>query len=89
MRIVQPVFVGRDDKSMAVYPSDHFRMSYTIRFNHPLVGYQTATYRVTPETYAAEIAPASTFCFLKDVEALRKKGLTLGGSLDNAVVLET
>jgi UDP-3-O-[3-hydroxymyristoyl] N-acetylglucosamine deacetylase len=88
LRIRKPIFVGRDDKSMAIYPADHFRLSYTIRLNHPLVGYQTATFDVTPDTYASEIAAARTFCFLKDVEALRKKGLALGGSLDNAVVLD-
>lgn len=88
LRIRQPLSVGREDKSMAIYPSDSFRISYTIRFNHPLIGYQTGTFAVSSEIYAAEIAPARTFCFLKDVEALRKKGLTLGGSLDNAIVLD-
>jgi UDP-3-O-[3-hydroxymyristoyl] N-acetylglucosamine deacetylase len=86
--VQRPVVVGRDDKSMAIYPADRFRISYTIRFQHPLVGYQTATFDVTGDTFASEIAAARTFCFLRDVEALRKKGLTLGGSLDNAVVLD-
>ena len=88
LRIQRPVFVGSGEKSMAVYPADRFRISYTIRFDHPLVGYQTGTFDVTPEIYAAEIAPARTFCFLKEVEALRQKGLTLGGSLENAIVLD-
>ena len=88
LRIRKPVFVGKDDKSMAIYPADEFRLSYTIRFHHPLVGYQTATFVMKPERYATDIAPARTFCFLRDVEALRQKGLALGGSLDNAVVLD-
>lgn len=88
LRIRKPVFVGQDDKSMALYPADDFRISYTIRFHHPMVGYQTGTFDLDPERYASEVAPARTFCFLKDVEALRKKGLALGGSLDNAVVLD-
>jgi len=88
VRIRKPVFVGQDDKSMAVYPSDRLRISYTIRFEHPLIGYQTATFDMRPERYSADIAPARTFCFLRDVEQLRKNGLALGGSLDNAVVLD-
>ena len=88
LRIRKPIFVGRKDKSMALYPADRFRVSYTIRFHHPLVGYQTATYDITADSYAADIAPARTFCFLRDVEVLRRNGLALGGSLDNAVVLD-
>jgi UDP-3-O-[3-hydroxymyristoyl] N-acetylglucosamine deacetylase len=88
LRVVKPVRVTDGDKSMAVFPSDGFKVSYTIKFAHPLIQYQTSTIPVTPPAYASYVAPARTFCFLRDVEPLRRKGLTLGGSLDNAVVLD-
>src|SRR5262249_26376457 len=55
---------------------------------HPVVGKQKLTLPVRPEEYSARIAPARTFGFLRDVEAMRARGLARGGSLHNAVVLD-
>lgn len=87
LKVVRPLAVSRGDKRIALYPSDHFKVTYSISFDHPLLRHQSRTLRVTEESFCEEIAPARTFGFLKEVEMLRQNGLALGGSLDNAVVL--
>ena len=87
LKILQPVEVVRGAKWARLLPSDHLRVSYTIGFDHPLLRHQAASFRVTSQVFAEEIAPARTFGFLREVETLRRGGLALGGSLDNAVVI--
>jgi UDP-3-O-[3-hydroxymyristoyl] N-acetylglucosamine deacetylase len=87
LKVLRPISLARGDKHIAIYPADDFRISYTISFDHPLLRHQSRSVVVTPYTFAEELAPARTFGFLKDLEMLRQQGLTLGGSLDNAVVL--
>jgi UDP-3-O-[3-hydroxymyristoyl] N-acetylglucosamine deacetylase len=87
LKILRPLQISSGDKRIAVYPSDHFKVSYTISFDHPLLRHQSRTERITELTFAEHIAPARTFGFLKEVEWLRQNGLALGGSLDNAIVI--
>lgn len=87
IEILSPVEVQDGDKRIAVYPSDRFKVTYSISFDHPLLRHQEKTVEITEDTYVEEIAPARTFGFLKDVEMLRQRGLALGGSLDNAIVI--
>ena len=87
LKVTRPIALSNGNKRIAVYASDHFKVTYSISFDHPLLRHQSRTQHVTEETFAEEIAPARTFGFLKEVEQLRKKGLALGGSLDNAIVL--
>ncbi len=87
LKVLRPVSLSLGDKRIALYPSDHFRVTYSISFDHPLLRHMTHTLRVTKESFVDEVAPARTFGFLKEVEMLRQKGLAMGGSLDNAVVL--
>jgi UDP-3-O-[3-hydroxymyristoyl] N-acetylglucosamine deacetylase len=87
LKLLRPVEVVRGGKWARLSPSDHFRVSYTIGFDHPLLRHQTASMRVGADTYAEAIAPARTFGFLREVEMLRKAGLALGGSLENAIVI--
>jgi len=87
LKIVRPISLSRGDKRIVLYPSDHFKVTYSISFDHPLLRHQSRTLCVTEESFIDEIAPARTFGFLKDVEQLRQKGLAMGGSLDNAIVL--
>jgi UDP-3-O-[3-hydroxymyristoyl] N-acetylglucosamine deacetylase len=87
LKVLRPVSLSRGDKRIAFYPSDHFKLTYSISFDHPLLRHQARTLRITEETFTDEIAPARTFGFLKEVEMLRQNGLALGGSLENAVVL--
>jgi UDP-3-O-[3-hydroxymyristoyl] N-acetylglucosamine deacetylase len=87
LKILRPISLSRGDKRIAVYPSDHFKVTYSIAFDHPLLRHQSRTMRITSEAFVEEIAPARTFGFLKEVEMLRQQGLALGGSLENAVVI--
>jgi UDP-3-O-[3-hydroxymyristoyl] N-acetylglucosamine deacetylase len=87
LKVVRPIALSRGDKRIALFPSDHFKVTYSISYDHPLLRHQSRTVRVTEESFIEDIAPARTFTFLKDVEKLRQDGLALGGSLDNAVVV--
>ncbi len=87
LKVLRPVSLTRGDKRIAVYPSEHFKVTYSISFDHPLLRHQARTMRVTEQVFADDIAPARTFGFLKEVEMLRQQGLALGGSLENAIVI--
>jgi UDP-3-O-[3-hydroxymyristoyl] N-acetylglucosamine deacetylase len=87
LKIARPIAISRGDKRIALYPSDHFKVTYSISYDHPLLRHQTRTLQITEESFIDEVAPARTFTFLKDVEMLRQNGLALGGSLENAIVL--
>lgn len=87
LKVIRPISLSRGDKRIALYPSDHFKVTYSISFDHPLLRHQSRTMRLSEEVFVDEIAPARTFGFLKEVEVLRQRGLALGGSLDNAIVL--
>src|SRR5215216_2898466 len=87
LKVLRPISLSRGDKRIALYPSDHFKVTYSIAFDHPLLRHQSRTLRISPESFVEEIAPARTFTFLKEVEMLRQNGLALGGSLENAVVI--
>ncbi len=87
LKVTRPVSVAQGDKHIAIYPSDHFKVSYTISFDHPLLRHQSRTTRITEQSFADDIASARTFGFLKEVEWMRQQGLALGGSLENAIVI--
>jgi UDP-3-O-[3-hydroxymyristoyl] N-acetylglucosamine deacetylase len=87
LKILRPLQITQSDKRIAIYPSDHFKVSYTISFDHPMLRHQSRTERITEQSFAESIASARTFGFLKDVELLRQNGLALGGSLENAIVI--
>lgn len=83
-----PVRVTHDESAYEAHPAAAFSLDVEIAFDHPLVGAQRGTYLVTPETFAEELAPARTFGFVHEVEALRANGLIQGASTSNAVVLD-
>jgi UDP-3-O-[3-hydroxymyristoyl] N-acetylglucosamine deacetylase len=87
MRITRPIELARGDKRIALYPSDHFKVTYSISYDHPLLRHQARTMTINESVFVEQIAPARTFTFLKEVEMLRQHGLALGGSLENAVVV--
>lgn len=90
MKILKPKHYLNGDRRISVYPYDGFKITYTIEFDHPLIRLQTRTLELkTPEDFENEVSPARTFGFLKDVEMLRKNGLALGGSLENAIVIDS
>ncbi len=75
------------DKWATLKPSREFKIKYTIDFPHPVIGQQSFEYNANTD-FLKEIAPCRTFGFLKDVERMQAMGLALGGSLQNAVVLD-
>ena len=87
LRVLRAVTVERGDKTITIFPAETFKVSYAIQFDHPMLRSQKKSLEITEATFIDEIAPARTFGFLKEVELLRQRGLALGGSLDNAVVL--
>ena len=88
LKVKKTVSVSEGESMAMLEPSPDFRITYKIDFPHPAVGTQSFHMVFTPEAYEKEISSARTFGFLRDVEYLQAKGLALGGSLQNAVVLD-
>lgn len=87
--VSEPVEVSRDGRGVSFRPDGPgLTITYEIDFPHPVVGRQELTVAIRPEEYSTRIAPARTFGFARDVEAMRARGLARGGSLHNAVVLD-
>ena len=82
-----PVYYRQDDVTLSILPSDEHRVSMTIAYDHVAIGTQYASFTITEDTFTKEIAPARTFCFLREVKMLQEKGLIKGGSLESAVVI--
>ncbi len=80
-----PSYFRDGDKMLIVLPAAEFRAKVAVAYDAP-IGAQFFDAQITPEIYLREIAPARTFGFAHEVEALHKAGLARGGSLDNAVV---
>ena len=80
--------VTEGESSYLVGPAPTLRLSTTIEFPHPLIGRQSASFDISEPVFARELAPARTFGFVREVEALRAKGLISGGTTDNAIVLD-
>jgi UDP-3-O-[3-hydroxymyristoyl] N-acetylglucosamine deacetylase/3-hydroxyacyl-[acyl-carrier-protein] dehydratase len=76
------------DSVYEVAPSPDLELNVTIDFRHPAIGIQQGCYRLTRESFMRELAPARTFGFVSEVEALRAKQLIQGASLDNTIVLD-
>jgi UDP-3-O-[3-hydroxymyristoyl] N-acetylglucosamine deacetylase len=88
LTITEPFIIKESDASISVFPDPELRVTYHISFQHPNIKRQGLSISVNPENFEREIAPARTFGFIEDVPGLRAKGLALGGSLKNAVVLD-
>src|ERR1700678_887236 len=87
LRIVRDIELREGDKFIAVYPSDVYSVSYSINFPHPLIGKQSFCARLTNGSYLKQIAPARTFGFLHEADAMRQQGLIRGASAENAIVM--
>ena len=89
LTLAEPVIVyGEKNAFVAAYPSDAVRFTVATQFDHPLAGTQVARWEPSrAQAYQDFIAPARTFGFDFEVEALRAAGLARGGSLDNALVV--
>jgi len=87
MRIRRELELREGNKFIAVYPADSYSVSYTINFPHPLIGKETFQVDLSDGNYLREIAPARTFGFLHEADAMRQQGLIRGASKENAIVL--
>ncbi len=76
------------DKSASIEPYMGLKVDAKIEFAHPVIGMQEMSIDINPRSFKSEIAKARTFGFMKDVKVLKAKGLGLGGSLDNAVIMD-
>ena len=90
LRITRTVRVEDDDKWAMFEPFDGFRVGFTIQFDHPMFNSQNchAEINFSTTSFVKEVSRARTFGFMRDVELLRQRNLILGGSLDNAVVVD-
>jgi UDP-3-O-[3-hydroxymyristoyl] N-acetylglucosamine deacetylase len=90
IRVKKPVEVKLEDKWARLDPFAGFRVSFKIDFNHPVFkSHQSfASVDFSTTSYLKEVARARTFGFMRDIEWLRERNLVLGGSMDNAVVLD-
>ena len=90
IRIRKKVRVEDGDKWAQFSPFNGFKVNFEIAFNHPVFNKlsQHASIDFSSTSFLKEVSRARTFCFLRDVETLRANNLTLGGSMDNAIVLD-
>ena len=90
VRITRPIEVHEDDKWVRFTPHNGFKIEFTIDFDHPAFDKSARTVVVdfADTAYTKEVARARTFGFMQEVEYLRNNGLALGGSLDNAIVMD-
>ena len=90
IRIKRKVEVRDGDKSAALYPFAGFKVAFTIDFDHPVFRNRTQSAEVdfSSTSFVKEVSRARTFGFMSDIEQLRARDLALGGSVDNAVVVD-
>ena len=90
IRITRPVEVTEGDKVARFEPYDGFKLGFTVKFDHPMIPASQSRAEVDFSTgaYIKEVARARTFGFMRDLEYMRERNLGLGGSMDNAIVLD-
>lgn len=86
-KIEGAIWAKHDDMYIAILPYEGFKISYTLVYDHPVIGTQFYEYEQAVDSFKEKIAPARTFGFEQEVEALHRRGLALGGSLENAVLV--
>ncbi len=87
-RVTEPIRYEEDGVILVGLPHEGLRVTFTIEYSNAWRGTQHATYDIDPEIFIREIAPARTFVLERDVERLRARGMILGGTLQNAVVVQ-
>ena len=90
IRVTKPVEVRDGDKIARFEPYDGFKLGFTVKFDHPMIPASQSRAEVDFSTggYIREVARARTFGFMRDLEYMRERNLGLGGSMDNAIVLD-
>lgn len=88
IEVLKPVSVERDGASATLLPSDRLEIEFVIEFEEPAIGRQTKRLDMSNGTFARELCDSRTFCRRADVEEMWENGLALGGTLENAVVID-
>lgn len=90
IRVLREVSISDGDKSATFVPFDGFKVTFTIDFDHPAFAgkTQTASVDFSSTSFVKEVSRARTFGFMRDIEYLRTQNMALGGSLDNAIVVD-
>ena len=90
IRIKRPVEVRDGDKLARFSPYDGFRLDFAVEFDHPAIpsSLSRAVVEFSTDAYVREVSRARTFGFMRDLEFMRERNLGLGGSMDNAIVLD-
>jgi len=90
LKVKKTILVEDGDKWARLMPYDGFSLEFSILFNHPAVNQTGSSARIdfADQSYTHEIARARTFGFMHDVESMREQGLAMGGSLENAIVMD-
>jgi len=90
IRIKRPVEVRDGDKFARFSPHDGFRLDFSVEFDHPAIpsSLSRAVVEFSTDAYVREVSRARTFGFMRDLEFMRERNLGLGGSMDNAIVLD-
>jgi len=89
IKVTRPVHWSEDGIEISATPYQGLRITFSIDYDHPLVGRQTMSLDITPESFVEQVAPARTYVLERDLELLRASGWIKGGSLDSAVVVGT
>lgn len=87
IKINKPISLVDGNAEILVLPNDRRLITYSIYFNHDMLGHQSLSIELSEKVFINEIAPARTFGFLKDVQYLKANGFAKGGSFDNAIIL--
>jgi UDP-3-O-[3-hydroxymyristoyl] N-acetylglucosamine deacetylase/3-hydroxyacyl-[acyl-carrier-protein] dehydratase len=88
LKLTETLSVSDEDKELIIIPDGSCRATYAFKFNSPVLLTQLVSLEINEDSFASEIAPARTFCFQHEVEALKAQGLGKGGSSDNVVIID-
>ncbi len=88
LKILKPFSYQEGQREAHFLPHDGFMIDVSVIFDAQAIGEQNFCFEVTPDAFVKEVATARTFALLKDIESMRASGRALGGSLDNAVVVD-
>jgi UDP-3-O-[3-hydroxymyristoyl] N-acetylglucosamine deacetylase len=88
MRVLKKVEVKEGNKRCSLHPASGFKISYLLDYDHPMLRERKVSIDFSRQAYTREVSRARTFGFLHEIESLQKAGLALGGSLENAIVLD-
>lgn len=86
--IKEPIYLTKEDKHIVALPYDGYKITYTIKFNHTFLKTQMLELDINLENYKNNIGNARTFGFDYEIEYLKKNNLALGGTLENAIVIQ-